>query len=163
MISNEGKASFNRCFFVYRYNFIRVDEVRELRSHARANARDASFPGRASECDRACRLDGYNLDPWEFVTKSLRDPGEGTRGAGPHKNPIDLVELARDLMRRLLGMNIFVGYVGILIEPDRVRVRLQDLIYFLQSASQESPSGIAIFNDYDLCPIELHPSHIGAI
>src|SRR5436853_7700728 len=106
MISNEGKASFNRCFFVYCYDSIRVGEVGKLWSHARANAGDVSFRGRASECDRACRLDGYNLDPREFVTKSLGYPGEGTSRAGPHKNPIDFIELARDLMRRLLGMNI---------------------------------------------------------
>ena len=63
--------------------------------------------------------------------KSSRDPGQRTGSAGPDKNPIDFVKFARDLVRRLLGMNILVGYVGILIEPDRVRIRLQYLIDFL--------------------------------
>ena len=49
----------------------------------------------------------------------------------PTKDPIDFIKFARNLICRLLGMNIFVGYVSILIEPDRVRFRLQYLIDFL--------------------------------
>ncbi|MGB8123340.1 MAG: hypothetical protein WCF50_06515, partial [Pseudolabrys sp.] len=70
MFSNERKTRFNRFFFVHYNDSIRLDEVRKLWSHARANARDVSFAGRASECDRAYRLDGHNLNPWEFLTKS---------------------------------------------------------------------------------------------
>src|SRR5271165_2868078 len=124
MISNERATGFNRLFLVHYHNSIRLGEVRKLWSHACANAWDISFTGRASECDRARRLDGNNLDPWKFLTKSLRDPGEGTSSARPDKNPIDFIEFARDLNRRLLGVNILVGYVSILIEPDRIRVRL---------------------------------------
>ena len=32
MIPNERKTSFNRSFFVYCYDFVRIGEVRELRS-----------------------------------------------------------------------------------------------------------------------------------
>ncbi|MGC1960108.1 MAG: hypothetical protein WA683_21050, partial [Pseudolabrys sp.] len=51
IFSNERKTSFNRFFFVHCNDSIWLDEVRKLRSHARANARDGSFAGRASECN----------------------------------------------------------------------------------------------------------------
>jgi hypothetical protein len=131
VISNERKTSFNRFLFFHRDDSIRLGEVCKLWSHARANARDVSFAGSASERDRAYWFDGDNFDPWEFCTKSFRDPGQGTGSAGPNKNPIDFVKFACNLICRLLGMNIFVGYVSILIEPDCVRIRLQYLIDFL--------------------------------
>ena len=96
-------------------------------SHAPANARDVSFTGRASKRHRARRLDGHNFNPWELDEVVLR-PRLGYSSAGPDKDPIDSFKLARDLICRLLGVNISVGYVSILIEPDRVRVRSQYLI-----------------------------------
>ena len=131
IISNERKTSFNRSFFLHCDNSIRIGEVRKLWSHTRANARDVSFAGPASERDRAYWFDGHNFDPWEFCPKSFRDPGQGTGSAAPDKNPIDLVKFARNLICRLLGMNILVGYVSILIEPDCVGLRSQYLIDFL--------------------------------
>ena len=51
IISNERKTGFNRLLFADDYDLIRIGEIRKLWPYARANARDVSFPGRASECD----------------------------------------------------------------------------------------------------------------
>ncbi len=131
IISNERKTSFNRSFFLHCEDSIRIGEVRKLWSHTRANARNVSFAGPAAERDRAYWFDGHNFDLWEFCPKSFRDPGQGTGSAAPDKNPIDLVKFARNLICRLLGVNILVGYVSILIEPDRVGLRSHYLIDFL--------------------------------
>src|SRR6516225_2647060 len=112
IIPNESPTGFDRLFFCYCYNSVRFGEIRQLRSHTRPNAGDVSFAGRAPESNRAFRLDGYDLDPRELMMQPFGDSAEGSCGACSHKNPIDFVELARDLIRRLLGMNILVGYVG---------------------------------------------------
>jgi len=52
----------------------------------------------------------------------------------PTKNQVELVELAARSHLPFARHDVLVGYVGILIEPRRVRFRLQYLLYFFQSA-----------------------------
>ena len=94
------------------------------------------FPAAAAECDRTLRLDGDNLDLWKYRRSRSDMPRDGAGRAGADENPIDLVELVCDLFRRLFGMNVLIGQIGILIEPDRVRIRLQYLINLLQPRAQ---------------------------
>ena len=123
IVSNECATGFDGFFLVHYYNSIRLDQVSELWSHACANARDMSFSRRASESDRTFGSTATILILGLFK-KYLRDSDEGTGGACPDKNPIDFIEFARDLMRRLLGMSILVGNVSVLIQPYGVTVRL---------------------------------------
>src|SRR6476469_2513137 len=103
IISNERKTSFNRSFFLHCDDSIRIGEVSKFWSHTRANARNVSFAGSASERDRAYWFDGYNFDLWEFCPKPFRDHSQGTVRAPPNDNPIDLAKFARNLVCRLLG------------------------------------------------------------
>jgi hypothetical protein len=60
-------------------------------------------------------------------------------------------------------MHFLVGDIGVLIKPDGVWIRAQDLVDFLQPASQVPSRGVPLFHDDDLCPIELHPPYGGTI
>ena len=71
MIASERKAGVNGAVFTYGYDSVRLGEVCERWSHARADAGNVSFPGCAAKCDRADRLDGHNLDPGEFLMEFL--------------------------------------------------------------------------------------------
>ena len=73
-----------------------------------------------------------------------RDPTEGARRSSPDKRPIDFVERTRDLISRLLGVNGLVGQAGILIQPNRVRMRVQYAIDCLEAACQIAPGRIAL-------------------
>src|SRR5262245_40700330 len=97
------------------------------------------------------------------MTQSLRDSAEGPRRAGANKNPVYPVEFARDLVRRLLSMNILVRDVCILIEPYRPGLRSQQRIYSLEPAAQVPSGGVTIFDDYDLCTIKFHASDSGVV
>jgi hypothetical protein len=71
---------------------------------------------------------GDNFDPGEFRTKPLGNSGERAGRAGSHKNPINLIEFAGDFVSGLFGVSILIGYVCVLIEPDRVWIQTQ---YFI--------------------------------
>ena len=74
MIASERKAGVDGSFFTYGHDLVRLGEVGELWPHARADAGNVSFPGCAAKCDGAGRLDGYNLDPREFLMERSETP-----------------------------------------------------------------------------------------
>src|SRR3974377_296329 len=163
IISNEGKTGFDGLLFRHRHDSVRLGEIRKDGSYARSDAGDVSLCWRASERDGAYRCDGDNRDVREFLTNPLRDSGKCACRSGPDEDPIDTIEFTHDLIRRLLRMRFLVGDIGVLIEPEGIWIRAQDLVDFLQPASQVPSHGVPLFHDDYLCPIELHPPSGGAI
>ena len=153
IIANEGQTCFDGALLVYRYDPVRIGTVCQLRPQACSDTGYVSLSGAASECDRADRLDGHDLDFWKFLAKALRNPGECARRSCTNEDPVDLFELARNLFCRLLGMNLLVGQVVVLIEPDGVGLRLEYPAYDLKSVGEESAIGVAIVDDDHLRPI----------
>ena len=138
IISNEGKTGFDRLLFRDRHNSVRLSEIRKGGSYARPDAGDVSLSGRASERDGAYRFDGDNRDVRVFLAKPLGNPAKRACRSD-EEHPIDPLEFSRDLIRRLLRMYVLVGDIGVLIKPDGVWIRAQDLVDFFQPASQLYP------------------------
>jgi len=152
------------CLFFCNRNYpVRVGKVSKRRALARANAGNIPFSSRPAECHRAHGLHGDNLHTREILAQSLAYPAECAGRARSNKDPVDPVKLTRDLGRRLLRVNGLVGHILILIKPDRIRFRLQNVVDSLETRLKISTRCVALSHNNHFRAIHLHAQYVGAV